>query len=49
MLTYPDIDPAIVRIGDFAIHWYGMMYLIGFLGGWWRRAPRVGLAAGGGG
>ncbi len=45
MLTYPDIDPAIVRIGDFAIHWYGMMYLIGFLGGWWlgrRRAARPG-------
>lgn len=35
MLIYPDIDPAAVRIGPFAVHWYGLMYLIGFVGGWW--------------
>ena len=35
MLTYPQIDPAAIRFGDFAIHWYGLMYLIGFIGGWW--------------
>ncbi len=27
MLTYPDIDPAALRIGNFAVHWYGLMYL----------------------
>lgn len=41
MLTYPDIDPAIVRFGDFALHWYGMMYLVGFVGGWWLGRVRA--------
>ncbi|BAZ95247.1 prolipoprotein diacylglyceryl transferase [Thiohalobacter sp. COW1] len=41
MLTYPDIDPAIVRFGDFALHWYGMMYLVGFIGGWWLGRVRA--------
>jgi len=30
MLPYPDIDPEIVRIGPFAVRWYGLMYLLGF-------------------
>ncbi len=30
MIPYPDIDPEIVRIGPFAVRWYGMMYLLGF-------------------
>jgi phosphatidylglycerol:prolipoprotein diacylglycerol transferase len=30
MMTFPHIDPVIVRIGPLAIRWYGMMYLIGF-------------------
>jgi phosphatidylglycerol:prolipoprotein diacylglycerol transferase len=34
MLTYPVIDPVIVHIGPLAIRWYGMMYLLGFVGGW---------------
>lgn len=33
MLTYPQIDPVIVRIGPLAVRWYGLMYLLGFLGG----------------
>lgn len=41
MLTYPDIDPAALRIGDFAVHWYGLMYLIGFVGGWWLGRVRA--------
>lgn len=35
MLTYPEIDPVLVSIGPLHVHWYGMMYLIGFLSGWW--------------
>ena len=31
MLLYPKINPEIVRIGPFAVRWYGMMYLIGFV------------------
>lgn len=30
MLTYPNIDPVAVSIGAVKIHWYGIMYLIGF-------------------
>jgi phosphatidylglycerol:prolipoprotein diacylglycerol transferase len=31
MLNYPQIDPIILEIGPFALRWYGLMYLIGFL------------------
>ncbi len=30
MIPYPHIDPVIVRIGPFAVRWYGVMYLLGF-------------------
>lgn len=30
MIPYPDINPEIIRIGPFAVRWYGLMYLIGF-------------------
>lgn len=30
MLTYPNISPVALQIGTFSIHWYGIMYLIGF-------------------
>lgn len=33
MLTYPAIDPVAVSIGPISVHWYGLMYLIGFLSG----------------
>jgi len=35
MLTYPNIDPVAISIGPLEVHWYGLMYLIGFAGGWW--------------
>jgi phosphatidylglycerol:prolipoprotein diacylglycerol transferase len=41
MLTYPDIDPVAVALGPVAIHWYGLMYLIGFVGGWWLGVVRA--------
>jgi len=31
MLTWPGFDPVAIRIGPLAIHWYGLMYVIGFL------------------
>lgn len=34
MLPYPQIDPVLVKIGPFALHWYGMMYALAFLLGW---------------
>ena len=30
MLTYPNIDPVAISIGPLSVHWYGLMYLIGF-------------------
>ncbi len=35
MLVYPHIDPVVVRIGPLAVHWYGLMYLLGFVCAWW--------------
>ncbi len=34
MISYPHIDPVIVEIGPLAIRWYGLMYLLGFAGGY---------------
>lgn len=45
MLLVTNIDPIAVKIGPFPVHWYGVMYLIGFLGAWWLgrlRAARPG-------
>lgn len=35
MLSYPNIDPVALQIGPVSVHWYGIMYLVGFGGGWW--------------
>ncbi|MTW20165.1 prolipoprotein diacylglyceryl transferase [Allochromatium palmeri] len=35
MLTYPDIDPVALALGPLKVHWYGLMYLIGFALAWW--------------
>ncbi|MDO6514932.1 MULTISPECIES: prolipoprotein diacylglyceryl transferase [unclassified Neptuniibacter] len=40
-----DIDPIAVALGPLKIHWYGLMYLVGFAAAWWlgvRRARRAG-------
>lgn len=34
MLTYPQIDPIALDLGKVQVHWYGLMYLIGFAGTW---------------
>ncbi len=34
MLTYPRIDPVAFSIGPLSVHWYGLMYLLGFLAAW---------------
>lgn len=33
-MIYPQINPVLIDIGPVSIHWYGFMYLVGFLGGW---------------
>lgn len=35
MFVYPEIDPIAISIGPLAVRWYGLMYVIGILGGWW--------------
>lgn len=43
MLTYPQIDPVALQLGPLSIHWYGLMYLGGFVAAWWlanRRAAQ---------
>ena len=31
MLYYPDINPVAFKIGPLKVHWYGLMYLFGFI------------------
>ena len=40
MLTYPEIDPVIFSIFGLKIRWYGMMYVVGFVAGWWLARRR---------
>ena len=30
MLVHPQIDPVAVHLGPLKVHWYGLMYLLGF-------------------
>ncbi|MCB5162686.1 prolipoprotein diacylglyceryl transferase [Marinomonas algarum] len=32
MISYPNIDPVAIAVGPIAVHWYGIMYLVGFAG-----------------
>ncbi|MBS0849447.1 prolipoprotein diacylglyceryl transferase [Citrobacter sp. JGM124] len=44
-LRFPNIDPVLFSIGPISLHWYGLMYLIGFVFAMWlagRRASRPG-------
>ena len=47
MLTYPHINPIAVSIGPIfgigplQVHWYGIMYLIGFVAAWWLARYRA--------
>jgi phosphatidylglycerol:prolipoprotein diacylglycerol transferase len=34
MISYPDIDPAIVSLGPLQVRWYGLMYILGFTATW---------------
>lgn len=48
MLTFPAINPIALQIGPLTIHWYGLMYLIGFALAWWlgrQRLSQIGISA----
>lgn len=34
MLAYPAIDPVAFKLGPLQVHWYGLMYLVGFALAW---------------
>lgn len=40
MFIYPTINPVAFSLGPVQVHWYGLMYLVGFAGAWllayWR-------------
>jgi phosphatidylglycerol:prolipoprotein diacylglycerol transferase len=42
MIAYPGFDPIAVSLGPVQVHWYGVMYLIGFAGAWWLARIRAG-------
>lgn len=43
-LAFPEFDPIIFSIGPVSLHWYGLMYLVGFVFAMWlavRRASKL--------
>ena len=34
MLIHPDFNPIAFRVGPLEVHWYGIMYLLGFISFW---------------
>jgi phosphatidylglycerol:prolipoprotein diacylglycerol transferase len=41
MLTYPNIDPIALQLGPIRIYWYGCLYLLSFLLGFWLCKQRA--------
>ncbi len=41
MLIHPQYDPIAIHLGPFGIHWYGLMYLIGFMSLLWLGKWRI--------
>lgn len=41
MLVYPHINPIALQLGPLAIHWYGLMYLAGFMCFIWLGRKRI--------
>lgn len=33
-MQYPEFNPVAFHIGTWPVYWYGLMYLVGFVGGW---------------
>ena len=48
MIFLHQIDPVAVSLGPLRVHWYGLMYLLGFIVAWWlgRRRVRAGRLPG---
>ncbi len=40
MILYPNINPIAFSLGPLAVHWYGLTYLLGFIGCFWLSVIR---------
>ena len=41
MFTHPQFNPIALQLGPLAIHWYGLMYLAGFMAFLWLGRRRI--------
>lgn len=41
MTILHQIDPIAFHLGPLAVHWYGIMYLLGFAAAWWLGTRRI--------
>lgn len=41
MLVFPQFDPVAFSFGPLHVHWYGLMYLLAFIGAWFLAQWRV--------
>ena len=41
MLVHPQFNPVALQLGPLAIHWYGLMYLAGFMAFLWLGRKRI--------
>lgn len=41
MINYPEINPIALEIGILKVHWYGIMYVCGFVGAWLLASYRI--------
>ncbi len=41
MLIHPQFDPVAIHLGPIAVHWYGLMYLLGFMLFLWLGRKRM--------
>ncbi|CAH1087841.1 prolipoprotein diacylglyceryl transferase [Candidatus Nitrotoga sp. 1052] len=41
MLIHPQFDPVAIHLGPFAVHWYGLMYLVAFMLFLWLGKLRI--------
>ncbi len=39
-LAFPNIDPVALQLGPVSLHWYGIMYLLGFGFAYWLGTKR---------
>lgn len=45
MLVHPQFNPVALQLGPLAIHWYGLMYLAGFMTFLWLGRKRIAMLA----